>query len=169
MLPKDVVFVLEKAVLDHLGLVLAHQKLLNLVCVPHAHRLGLLQRVHEVEVGGLSHIADHRVWLRIVFVVEAQAPGCLIAFLLKADRCVELHPDGDVPLERLRVVVEPPASVVLYLVLRCVLIKERLYVGQDVEKVVFSRCHDLSKNEMLSFRSHRFISHLRRDSEAYQY
>lgn len=39
VLPKDVILVLEKAVFDHLCLILAHQKLLDLVCVPHPHRL----------------------------------------------------------------------------------------------------------------------------------
>lgn len=147
VLPKDVILVLEQAVFDHLCLILAHQKLLDLVRVAHPHRLRLFQRVHEVEVGGLAHIADHWIWLGIVLVVEAQAPRCFVAFLLEADGCVELHSDGHVPLEGPRVVVEPPASVVLYLVLRCILIEERLHIGQDVEKVVFSRCHDLSKNQ----------------------
>lgn len=39
VLPKDVVLVLEQAVFDHLCLILAHQKLLDLVCIPHSHRL----------------------------------------------------------------------------------------------------------------------------------
>ena len=99
MLPEDVILVLEQAVFDHLCLILAHQKLLDLVRVPHPHCLRLFQRVHEVEVGGLAHIADHWIWLGIVLVVEAQAPRCFVAFLLEADSCVKLHPDGHVPLE----------------------------------------------------------------------
>eukprot|EP00353_Schmidingerella_taraikaensis_P007349 CAMPEP_0185585554 /NCGR_PEP_ID=MMETSP0434-20130131/39384_1 /TAXON_ID=626734 ORGANISM="Favella taraikaensis, Strain Fe Narragansett Bay" /NCGR_SAMPLE_ID=MMETSP0434 /ASSEMBLY_ACC=CAM_ASM_000379 /LENGTH=48 /DNA_ID= /DNA_START= /DNA_END= /DNA_ORIENTATION= len=48
MLPKNVILVLEEAILNHLGLILAHEELLDLVSIAHPHSLRLFERVHEV-------------------------------------------------------------------------------------------------------------------------
>uniref|UniRef100_A0A7S3MT62 Uncharacterized protein n=1 Tax=Favella ehrenbergii TaxID=182087 RepID=A0A7S3MT62_9SPIT len=124
MLPKNVILVLEEAILDHLGLILAHEELLDLVSIAHPHSLRLFERVHEVQMGGLARIADHRVGRGVVFVVKAEAPRRLIAFFLQAHRRVELDPDRHIPFQRCRVVIEPPVAIVLDLVLGCVLVEQ---------------------------------------------
>ena len=70
VLPESLIVVAAKTILNHLGLVLLHQELHDLVGVAHAQSLRLLQRVHEVEVEGLARIHDPRVWCWVVLVVE---------------------------------------------------------------------------------------------------
>lgn len=71
----------------------------------------------------LSCVADERVWARVVLIVEAKAPWRLITLFLKAHSCVKLNTDRHVPLQWLGVVVEPPVSKVVDLVLWRILVE----------------------------------------------
>ena len=93
----------------------------------------------------LASIANQSVWNRVVLVMEGQAPGCLLALTLQSNSRVKLYANGQVPLEWLLVIIEPHSFIVIYQILWSVLIKQTLDVHQNVEEVVFARCHDLKE------------------------
>ena len=113
VLPERLEVVAEKSIFHHLCLVLLVEELHDFVRVAHFQRLRLLERVHEVKVKCLASVAYESVRNRVILVVESQAPWGLLALALKADRRIELDTDGQVPLERLLVVVEPHGLVVV--------------------------------------------------------
>ena len=79
--------------------------------------------MHEIEVECLTSVAYESVRDRVILVVESQAPWSLFAFALETHSSVELNTDGQVPLERFLVVIEPHGFVVVDQVLRRILIK----------------------------------------------
>ena len=113
VLPERLKVVAEKSIFHHLCLVLLVEELHDFVRVTHLQRLRLLERVHEIKVKCLTSVAYKSVRDRVILVVESQAPRGLLALALQADRRIELDTDGQVPLERLLVVVEPHGLVVV--------------------------------------------------------
>ena len=143
MLPESLEIVAEESFLDHLSLIILHQELHDFISVAHAESLRLLQRMHEVEVEGLTRISDESVGYWVVLVMESQTPWCLFTFALEADSRVELHSNWKIPLQSFLVVFEPHLLVVVDAVLGCVLIEQRLDIHQNVKQIVFPRRHDL--------------------------
>ena len=82
---------------------------------------------------GLARIHNQCVRGGVILVVECEAPGRLLSLALKAHGCIELHPNGQVPLNGSLVVLKPHLLVVVDKVLRCILVKQLFHVHQDVE------------------------------------
>ena len=143
MLPESLEIVAEESFLDHLSLIILHQELHDFISVAHAESLRLLQRMHEVEVEGLTRISDESVGYWVVLVMESQTPWRLFTFAFEADSRVELHSNWKIPFQSFLVVFEPHLLVVVDAVLGCVLIEQRLDIHQNVKQIVFPRRHDL--------------------------
>lgn len=169
LLPERLVVVLEEAVLDHLLLVALDQELHDLVGVVHPQALGLLQRVHEVEVERLHCALLHEVLVlaRVVFIVEGQAPGCFVLLPLQPDGRVELNANWQAPLQVTPVELEPHRLEVIQVVRWSVGVEEGLHIVQDKVEVVLSRSHDLNEYSVQST-SKTGRRYLRRDCAATQ-
>ena len=120
-----------------------HQKLLDLICISHPNTLRLFQRVHEIKMACLHWILNELVRIRIVFVMECEAPGSLILLVIDAYSCIELYADGIAPFEVFLVKFKPHLSIALELVLGCILVKHVLHLVQDEEEIILTGRHYL--------------------------
>ena len=143
MLPKGLVIVAEQAFLNHLLFISLHQELHDLISVTHAQCLWFFERVHKVEMEGLSRVSNKCVWNRVILIVKSETPWSLLALAFKSNSSVELHTNRQVPLERLLVILKPHFLVVVDQVLRRVLVEKRFDVHQNIEQVVLARRHNL--------------------------
>ena len=110
--------------------------------------------MHEVEMECFHCIVNHLVLVRIVFVVEGQAPGCFVLFSLNPNGSVELNTNRQVPFEVFTVKLEPHRIVFFKIVCRSIGIEQRLDIIENEEQIVLPRCHQLKLCQILIFCLH---------------